>query len=457
MTVDVLEQIDDLFTTDQTVADDTGSLDLIAGLLTGLGPRILLVANQRGRLFAAREEETTGPGEARKLGLELAEWLAGESWVIFEKTSTRCSGFAFGLRLFDQAEGGFFGGVVERREAKGTRLEDLRPVLAVHGLLSRQTIRTHTKNMELETKVRNLTAEHNTIRESLEQSIANAIEEHEKRIRDQQNHVLHLEEEVDRRSRDLREAMERAEEANKLKTEFLANMSHELRTPLHGILSFASFGFKKYASAKPEKVREYFEKIQKSGKTLLALLNNLLDLAKMEAGKMTYEFASGHLGVALLQVTDEFMTMTSERKVKIVCDFKDQNEKTTFDGEKIKQVARNLLSNAIKFSPEDGTIRLGMEKKDGRVTVWVRDEGPGIPVGEMEKVFDKFVQSSKTKSGAGGTGLGLAICREIIAAHQGRIWAQNNPEGGARFSFELPLSIGQDNDPNIRSKDLKND
>ena len=236
-------------------------------------------------------------------------------------------------------------------------------------------------------------------------------------------------------------AKREAEAANRAKSEFLANMSHELRTPLHSILSFASFGTKKYASAKPEKLLDYFNTIKKSGQTLLELLNDLLDLAKLESKKVMFAFEPSDLGVLVRSVTNELDTLLSERNLSIRHEVSRFDGEVTLDADKIKQVLRNLLDNAIKFSPEGGTIDVDVCRVDSSVRVSVRDQGPGIPQDELETVFDKFIQSSKTKTGAGGTGLGLAICHEIIAAHKGRIWAENRPEGGTVFSFEIPLSM----------------
>jgi len=246
-----------------------------------------------------------------------------------------------------------------------------------------------------------------------------------------------------------------AETANQAKTEFLANMSHELRTPLHGILSFASFGIKKYASAKPEKLLDYFSRIKQSGNILLELLNDLLDLAKLESKRATFAFEPTDIGKLVKSVTNEFDMLLSERSLSIQQEEPGFDEQVMLDVDKIKQVFRNLLDNAIKFSPEGGTIDVGTDRIGGSVRVSVRDQGPGIPHEELEVVFDKFVQSSKTKTGAGGTGLGLAICHEIIAAHQGRIWAENRPEGGATFSFEIPLSadLHGENQPLLASVD----
>ena len=232
-----------------------------------------------------------------------------------------------------------------------------------------------------------------------------------------------------------------AEAANQAKSEFLANMSHGLRTPLHSILNFASFGIKKYNDAKPEKILDYFNRIKQSGTSLLELLNDLLDLAKLESKKEMFTFKPTDLGALVSSVTNELDTLLSERNLSI----RDEGSKfageVTIDADKIKQVLRNLFNNAIKYSPEGGIIDVDICRVDGSVRVSVSDRGPGIPKDELDAVFDKFVQSSKTKTGAGGTGLGLSICHEIIAAHSGRIWAENRQDGGAVFSFEIPLSI----------------
>ncbi len=232
-----------------------------------------------------------------------------------------------------------------------------------------------------------------------------------------------------------------ADSANQAKSEFLANMSHELRTPLHGILSFASFGIKKYASAKPEKLLDYFSRIKQSGSILLELLNDLLDLAKLESRRATFTLEPTDPATLVKAVAGEMDILLSERNLKLRHETSELDEQVTLDADKIKQVLRNLLDNAIKFSPVGGTIDVGVNRVQNSVRVSVSDQGPGIPPDELEAVFDKFVQSSKTKTGAGGTGLGLAICREIIVAHQGRIWAENRPGGGAVFSLEIPLSL----------------
>ncbi|MFQ5501951.1 MAG: ATP-binding protein [Phycisphaerae bacterium] len=250
-----------------------------------------------------------------------------------------------------------------------------------------------------------------------------------------------LERMVDERTAELEAAKERAEASNRAKSAFLANVSHELRTPLHGILSFAGFGINKYDIVEPDKLLGYFRRIHQSGRTLLSLLNDLLDLAKLESGSMTFDFRQADLGELVDSVTEEFGALASEREILIRSVDPEFHVVAELDAEKMKQVIRNLLSNAVKFSPIGGIIEVSMTRKDQSLVISVRDQGPGIPEDELDLVFDKFVQSSRTKTGAGGTGLGLAICRQLVTALDGRIWAENNAHCGAIFSVEVPLSM----------------
>ena len=247
-----------------------------------------------------------------------------------------------------------------------------------------------------------------------------------------------LQEEVDARTRDLRVAKNRAEAANQAKSQFLANMSHELRTPMHGILSFSSFGINKSDPKEQPKIYKYFSMIQEAGNRLLDLLNNLLDLSKLEAGKSELQRTNVPFERVINQVLDEFASLMSEKNVSVA--FEGSSEyPVSVDVPKMMQVLRNLLSNAVKFSPENSEIQVRLISIDGGIEVTVSDRGMGIPEGELEAVFDKFIQSSKTKTGAGGTGLGLAICREIVTAHNGRIWAEGREGGGAVFRLQVPM------------------
>lgn len=264
-------------------------------------------------------------------------------------------------------------------------------------------------------------------------------------------HRDHLQEIVAERTADLLAAKDTAERASSAKSEFLANMSHELRTPMHSVLSFASLGEEKALSAEQEKLAHYFRRVHQSGERLLGLLNDLLDLSKLEAGMMHIEPREQDLLPIIREAVTECESWAAKRGIRVAMELMEDSMPAAVDALRIGQVIRNLLSNAIKFSPENGvvTVRIGFDALPrGRragdphetpaTTLSVTDHGIGIPEGELEHIFDKFVQSSKTKTGAGGTGLGLSICREIVLAHRGRIVACNNPDGGATFTVTLP-------------------
>lgn len=230
-----------------------------------------------------------------------------------------------------------------------------------------------------------------------------------------------------------------AEMANKSKSEFLANMSHELRTPMHGILSFSDIGHQNIDTASKEKLASYFSNIQISGKRLLVLLNDLLDLSKLEAGKMEIRPIKSDL----VSLMNNCYLEQSQRMLDLNLTIEINSQKDVmlgiFDSTRICQVITNILSNAIKFSPKGGKIFVEIIYiEDKKIQFSLRDQGAGIPNDELETIFDSFIQSSKTKTGAGGTGLGLAISRQIIDAHHGKIWVKNVLSGGAIFNFTLP-------------------
>lgn len=246
-------------------------------------------------------------------------------------------------------------------------------------------------------------------------------------------------------------ARNRAELANEAMKDFLTFISHQIRNPIHHIINYADFGIQKTDRKSKPEIKEFFKTIKESSNVLLELLNNFLDLSKSEAGKMCYRMKKTNLKKIVMKSIAECQSAAKEKGVMLEAGMSDIPTDFTGDAPKIRQVMGNLLSNAIKFTPPGKKISVSIEPaetSEGRrqtdsqsiqaLTVVVKDEGIGIPEDELESIFNKFKQSSKTLNKTGGTGLGLAICFEIIKAHQGRIWAENNPEGGAIFSLLLP-------------------
>jgi PAS domain S-box-containing protein len=242
-----------------------------------------------------------------------------------------------------------------------------------------------------------------------------------------------------------------ADAANRAKSEFLANMSHELRTPLHAILSFAGIGAAKAGQqdAGAPGIVQYFDRIATSGTRLMTLLNDLLDMAKIEAGQVQFEMAKRDVAAITDDILAEIGVLAKARGVAVMFEATTADRTAWCDTLRIGQVIENLLSNAVKFTPGGRRIVVTLAACDlpadpagddprPALKLTVADEGVGIPDGEIEAVFDKFFQSSKTRSDGGGTGLGLAISREIVVAHGGTLTAANNAAGGATFVMVLP-------------------
>lgn len=253
-----------------------------------------------------------------------------------------------------------------------------------------------------------------------------------------------------RQEENLKKAKDLAEQNSRIKSDFLSNMSHELRTPMHAILNYAGMSLKKISHIYKEapeindgKVVKYLSNIQNAGNRLLELLNNLLDLAKMESGKMDFHFIEHSLVDIVDQACIELESLLTLKKITLEYDIDSPSLKVRLDQQRMMQVMVNLFSNAIKFTPESSQLTIKIcaatDERIGGDGVFfsLTDQGVGIPEGEIDKIFEVFTQSSATKSGAGGTGLGLSIARQIIDAHNGRIWAHNT-NLGASFCILLP-------------------
>jgi PAS domain S-box-containing protein len=241
---------------------------------------------------------------------------------------------------------------------------------------------------------------------------------------------------------------EAVERASKAKSEFLSNMSHELRTPMHAILGYSEICTSAVTEGNGEAIGKYLNNITKAGDRLLTLLNDLLDLAKMEAGRMEYKIEHADLKDVVAHTLMELDPLIKAKNLDMQVKLGEDTD-AHFDKHHLIQVMINLVSNAIKFSSAGTHIGIELAEDslgngERGVRCRVVDEGPGIPEQELKAVFAKFTQSTKTKSGKGGTGLGLAICEHIVKAHGGAIWAENAKPNGAVFTFVIPKAPGVD-------------
>ena len=228
-----------------------------------------------------------------------------------------------------------------------------------------------------------------------------------------------------------------AEEAVRIQKSFLANMGHELRTPLHAIKYFTETSLEKIQNQEYVSVEGNLSEVCKATERLLKLLNNLLDLSKLEADEVIYDIEQYSLSDVMTEVISSLSSINEVKGVRL--NVKSiQNTKGSFDRDRMIQVGINIIGNAIKFSPNDGNILVQLFQNKDQIGFSVSDEGPGIPEDEINLVFDKFFQTRKTRTGAGGTGLGLAICKEVVEAHKGKIWAENNEGKGSMFSVTIP-------------------
>ncbi len=236
-------------------------------------------------------------------------------------------------------------------------------------------------------------------------------------------------------------AVARAEELEELssrQTDFLSVVSHEIRTPLAAILSAANI-LVRYGSQRPETVERFGRVIQEEGRRLTRLINNLLDLTKIEAGQVEWEASRFPVAELASQAQDAFAALAGVRSAKLEVVIEEGVGEIIADRDKLMQVLVNLISNATKHSPEGGTVYVrARHAGPGRVRLEVEDEGPGIPAGAEERIFERF-QQLDVEDRNRGTGLGLTISRHIVARHGGQIWAEPGRRRGALFHVELPV------------------
>ena len=240
---------------------------------------------------------------------------------------------------------------------------------------------------------------------------------------------------------EIQEKSRQVEEASKHKSQFLANMSHELRTPLNAILGYAELVLDGIYGDAPEKMRNVLERIQTNGKHLLGLINDVLDLSKIEAGQLVLTLNDYSIKDMMQGVYVAVEPLAGNKKLGFKLEVPPNLPAAHGDERRLSQVLLNLVGNAIKFT-DTGEVAMKAAAANGSYTIAVTDTGPGIAEADQAKIFEEFQQSESTHTKAkGGTGLGLAIAKRIVEMHGGRLWVESKLGSGSTFFFTVPLRV----------------
>jgi signal transduction histidine kinase len=246
---------------------------------------------------------------------------------------------------------------------------------------------------------------------------------------------------VEARTLELQEANRQLAEASRHKSQFLANMSHELRTPLNAILGYTELILDGIYGEVPERIRVVLERVDKSGQHLLGLINDILDLSKIEAGQLVLSLNDYSLQDVVQAVFTAMEPLAAEKGLRLKVALMADLPVGSGDERRINQVLLNLVGNAVKFT-DAGEVRIQATTSDGTFVVSVSDTGPGIAEADQQKIFEEFRQAdgSSTRK-KGGAGLGLSIARRIVELHGGRMWVESRPGAGSTFWFTLPVRV----------------
>jgi PAS domain S-box-containing protein len=234
-------------------------------------------------------------------------------------------------------------------------------------------------------------------------------------------------------------AKEEAERSNKFKDQFLSTMSHELRTPLNAVMGFSDMLSEERYGPLNDRQRRYVTHINAGGRHLLRLINDILDLSKIEAGRLQLAIESVPIKPSFAEVFDCLRPLADKKSQTLVVQ-SSPDLSVRADATRFRQVLMNLVGNAIKFTPERGKIELAAQQLGEVVRVEVRDSGPGIPAGEQQRIFEAFHRLQQSDKTSEGTGLGLAITRRLVELHGGRLGLESKPGSGSCFYFTLPIT-----------------
>ncbi len=428
---DVLEAIESFFGIEEVPQDATGCLARIGKEIRGCRPRLLFLADGRGKVLAGDALGSPVSLEAgRPLAGDLPARLSAEETCVLRTTIDAEPFYAFGVRLSAGGEAGILGGLVECSPDSAARLEGSWPILTVCGELAMAAVSGQAKTRILSTQIDHLVSQQSALKGAHAEAIVEAIEEQQKRLLEEQHRLV------------VEKACQANEAANRAKSEFLAHMSHEIRTPLNAIMGFTDLLLKGADEGDEKERRDYLETIYKSGKHLLELINDILDLSKIEAGRMDIEKIACSPHEIVASVMSVLRVRAKERGLSFTSEWPDGvPEKIQGDPVRLRQLLINLAGNAIKFT-DSGSVRIvtRLAGANGKrmLAFEVIDTGIGIAADKLGAIFDPFVQADNTVTRRfGGTGLGLAISRRIAAALGGELAVRSQLGSGSVFTATI--------------------
>jgi signal transduction histidine kinase/CheY-like chemotaxis protein len=272
-----------------------------------------------------------------------------------------------------------------------------------------------------------------------EKALCEARDDLERRVEARTAELVKAKGEVEAFSYSILRAKEELERASKFKDQFLSTMSHELRTPLNAVIGFSELLTEERYGTLNERQQRYVKHIHTGGKHLLTLINDILDLSKIEAGRLQLTIENVPVSGAFAEVADT-MRPLADKKSQTLLSEAPTDLSLRADPIRFKQILMNLIGNAIKFTPEGGKIQLSARVVDGAVRVEVRDSGPGIPLAEQKRIFEAFYRLEESDKKIEGTGLGLAITRRLVELHGAQLGLDSQPGSGSCFFFALPTA-----------------
>ncbi|NLX98752.1 MAG: response regulator [Rhodopirellula sp.] len=430
----LLTSIDELLPAEHIPADDTGCLGLLADFLSPLDPSCVFLAGTNGQPAAASCRnhdlpDATVREAARRLNVRLAEQ---ESTVI-ELAGGPWQDSAWGIGL---ARGGFLGVILPPAADEGDSLQRFLPALRLGGQLAAGLVEREAESRLLQAGIRQLAAEQDTLKAAHAQAIAEAMAEQERRLLEAQERAA------------IEKLCQATEAANRAKSEFLANMSHEIRTPLNAILGFTELLRQGADGGDEEERRDFLDTIHASGQHLLELINDILDLSKIESGRMEVESVACLPATIVRDVLSILRVRAEEKNIQLSCEIRDGvPSAVATDPVRLKQLLMNLLSNAIKFT-SSGSVRIVVRpsgsERHPKLAFDVIDSGIGISPEKLDAIFDAFAQADTSVTRRfGGTGLGLAISRRIAEALGGSLTVQSEVGKGSVFTATIDAVVCQ--------------